>query len=89
MKREIEYSPLYLRQAKKIAKKNPQIREPYSKLLDKLSRNPFAPSLHTHALSGNLKGKHACSLTYDLRIIFKLSDDTVHLLEIGSHDEVY
>ena len=89
MKRKIEYSPAFLRQAKKIAKKYPQLKRPYTELLDKLVQDPFDPSLHTHPLTGNLKGKYACSLTYDLRVLFKVSDDTIHLLDIGSHDEVY
>ncbi|MBA3070784.1 MAG: type II toxin-antitoxin system mRNA interferase toxin, RelE/StbE family, partial [Nitrospirae bacterium] len=73
---------------KKIAKKYPQLKRPYTELLDKLVQDPFDPSLHIHPLTGNLKGKYACSLTYDLRVLFKVSDDTIHLLDIGSHDEV-
>ncbi len=45
--------------------------------------------LHTHSLTGEMKGKYACSLTYELRIVFKLYDDIIHFLDIGSHDEVY
>lgn len=89
MKRKIEYSPGYLRQAKKIAKKYPHLKKTYTNLLEKLLINPFDPALHTHPLKGNLKGKYACSLTQDLRVVFKLYDDIVHLLYIGSHDEVY
>lgn len=50
---------------------------------------PFASTLHTHALSGGLHGKYASSLTYELRVVFKLNDDIVYLLDIGPHDEVY
>ena len=89
MKREIEYAPAYLKIAQKIAKKNPNLRKTYTTVLNYLSDNPFHPMLHTHPLSGNLKGKYACSLTYDLRIVFTLTDRTVRLLNIGSHDEVY
>ncbi|MBI1810421.1 MAG: type II toxin-antitoxin system mRNA interferase toxin, RelE/StbE family [Nitrospirae bacterium] len=53
------------------------------------ANNPFDPTLHTHALTGELKGKYACSLTHELRVVFKLHDDIVHLLDIGTHDEVY
>lgn len=79
----------FLRRAKKLLKSNPQLREAYTDLYNKLSVDPFDPTLHTHPLTGNLKGKYACSLTYDLRIVFKLYDDIVHLLDIGPHDEVY
>ena len=89
MKRKIEYSPGYLRQVKKIAKKYPHLKKTYTNLLEKLSINSFDPTLHTHPLKGSLKGKYACSLTQDLRIVFTLYADIVHLLDIGSHDEVY
>lgn len=89
MRRKIEFAQSFPRKAKKLIKKNPQLENIFKEVLYKLSEDAFNPSLHTHALSGELKGKHACSLTYDLRIVFKLSDDTVHLLDFGSHDEVY
>ncbi len=79
----------FLKRAKKLLKKNPGLRKAYENLYAKLSANPFDPTLHTHPLTGQLKGKHACSLTYELRVIFKLYDDIVHLLDIGTHDEVY
>ena len=79
----------FLRRAKKLLKKNPNLKKAYEELYIKLSNDPFDPSLHTHALTGQLKGKYACSLTYELRIIFKLYDNIIHLLDIGSHDEVY
>jgi len=89
MKRKIEYSPGYLRQAKKTARKYPHLRKSYTELLDKLSNNPFDPALHTHPLKGAMEGKYACSLTYELRVVFKLYDNIVRLLGIGSHDEIY
>jgi len=89
MKLKIEYAPGYLKKARKIAGQNPHLREPYTELLNKLTSDPFDLSLHTHPLKGSLKGKYACSLSHSLRIIFKLTSDTVHLIDIGSHDEVY
>lgn len=41
------------------------------------------------ALTGDMKGRYACSLIHELRVIFRLYDDIIHLLDIGSHDEVY
>jgi addiction module RelE/StbE family toxin len=79
----------FLRRARKFLKKNPDLKKAYEELYIKLANDPFDPTLHTHALTGELKGKYACSLTYELRVVFKLYDDIVHLLDIGSHDEVY
>lgn len=89
MRRKIEFAQSFPKKAKKLIKKNPPLEKTFREILSKLSEDVFDSTLHTHALSGELKGKFACSLTYDLRIVFKLSDDTVHLLDIGSHDEVY
>jgi addiction module RelE/StbE family toxin len=88
MKR-LELEKPFRKKSKKILSKNPSLHDIYGRLLTKLANNPFDPTLHTHALTGELKGKYACSLTYELRVIFKLYDDIVHLIDIGTHDEVY
>lgn len=58
---------VFLRRAKKLLKKNPNLKKAYEELYIKLANDPFDPSLHTHALTGPLKGKYACSLTYELK----------------------
>jgi len=55
----------------------------------RLKKDPFHPTLKTHKLKGNLRGLYACSLTYDLRIVFDLTDHVISLVDIGSHDEIY
>ena len=80
---------VFLKRAHKLLKNKPQLKKAYAELYRKLSNDPFDPSMHTHALTGRLKGKYACSLTYEIRVVFRLYDDIVHLLDIGSHDEVY
>jgi len=89
MRRKIKFAESFPKKAKKLLKKNPSLEDVFREVLHRLSEDVFISSLHTHALSGDLKGKFVCTLTYDLRIIFKLSDDAVLLLDIGSHDEVY
>lgn len=88
-RKKIDFAPSFLRKAGNLLRKNPSLKEQYKILLSKVEHDPFDSSLHTHGLSGELKGKYACSFTHDLRIIFKLTSDTVHLLDIGSHNEVY
>jgi len=85
----LELEKPFRKKSKRLLKKNPSLKPAYESLLSKLSADPFTPGLHTHALTGDLKGRYACSLTYELRIVFRLYDDIVHLLDIGSHDEVY
>lgn len=60
-----------------------------------LQNDPFHNSLKTHKLKGVLDGSWACSVDYDLRIIFDFvkNPDTketeILLIDIGSHEEVY
>ena len=85
----IKPDKVFLKRANKLLKGNPNLRISYKALYDKLSVNPFDPQLETHPLSGDLKGKYSCSLTHKIRVVFTLHDDIIHLLDIGSHDEVY
>ena len=87
MRLELEKS--FRKKSKKLLLKIPSLKATYEDILQKLATDPFDPALHTHALAGALKGRYACSLTYDLRIVFRLYDDIVHLLDVGDHDEVY
>ncbi len=89
MKWKIETSKSFDKKVAKLLKKNPSLVNPFFVLIRQLTENPFSPKMKTHALTGELKGKYACALTHELRIIFKLSSDTLHLLDIGTHDEVY
>ena len=45
--------------------------------------------IYDHALSGKLSGKRAFSVAGDLRVVYKIVDDTCILLDIGSHNQVY
>jgi addiction module RelE/StbE family toxin len=79
----------FLKTSARLTKRNSSLDPQLSKVLETLENDPFAPSLKTHKLKGNLAGLYACSLTHDLRIIFELISNTVHLIDIGTHDEVY
>ena len=58
-----------------------------------LEDDAFHPALKTHKLTGVLTGAWAASAGYDLRVIFKFveheSVESIFLLTIGTHDEVY
>ncbi|MEO5358183.1 MAG: type II toxin-antitoxin system mRNA interferase toxin, RelE/StbE family [Nitrospirae bacterium YQR-1] len=86
---KLNFKKPFVRQASKITKNSQPLTAKLSKTLETLRDNPFTPSLKTHALSGNFSGRYSCSVTPDIRIVFELSEDTVHLLNIGSHYEVY
>jgi addiction module RelE/StbE family toxin len=81
----------YKRKERKFFKKCPQLIDKYGEVLEKLKNDPFDSSLKTHKLKGELNEFHSCSLTYEYRIIcvFLIQNETIVLVDIGSHDEVY
>ena len=62
-------------------------------VLDALSADAFTPSLRTHKLHGKLSGRLACRVGRELRIVFEFEqhggNETIVLLAIGTHDDVY
>ncbi len=87
--------PSFKRSLKRLTRKNPQLKDKVSEILDLLSVDPFTPSLKSHKLTGQLDGWWSCTVSYDCRIIFgfeedsEKSEDRILLIDIGSHDEVY
>lgn len=57
--------------------------------IELLQKDPRARSLRTHKLTGKLKDSWALSITYEYRLVFDILDQDIHLLAIGTHDEVY
>ena len=85
----ISATPSFLRQANKLFKKNPDTRERFENAINKMISNPHDPSLKTHKLKGDLKEFWSCSITFEIRLRFKVADDNIELIDIGTHDEVY
>jgi mRNA interferase YafQ len=86
-------SSAFVRAARKLVKRAPQLADDLAAALEQLEKDPNHPSLRTHRLKGELKGSWACSAGYDLRIVFRFvryAGKPALLLEtIGTHDEVY
>ncbi len=77
--------------AKKFFKKYPEIISRYKKTMHLIVLDPFHPSLRLHKLSGNLEGTYSVSITMQYRITleFYIEGNSIILLNIGSHEEVY
>ena len=86
-------SSAFVRNARKIIKKQPELANNIQEIIKLLCENPFAPKLKSHKLKGELQNSYACSAGYDLRIIFQFVEyeekQAIFLETIGSHDEVY
>ncbi|MBA2737061.1 MAG: plasmid stabilization protein [Pyrinomonadaceae bacterium] len=74
-------------------KRNPKFADDLKIALKLLEEDVFHPRLKTHKLKGILEGSWACSVAYDLRIVFEFiqheGDEAILLQTIGTHDEVY
>jgi addiction module RelE/StbE family toxin len=91
--RELGITPRFKRAFKKLIGKNPSFESEIIAVLRELSIDPFQAALETHKLKGALAGTWACSVGYDLRIVFEFienkPEDNISLIDIGTHDEVY
>lgn len=83
----------FVRNSTRVLKRSPDLAKALSETLWQLSDDPFHPALRTHKLKGILAGAWACSVAYDLRIVFEFiphdGAEAILLLSIGTHDEVY
>lgn len=93
MKRVLLRSSAFIRAAKRVVKRDPPIAQALQVTLELLAEDAFHPRLKTHKLKGNLADSWACSVAYDLRIVFEFVDhegaEAILLETIGTHDEVY
>lgn len=93
MRRVLLRSSAFVRAARRLAKKRPEVRPRIHAALEALAADAFQPALRTHKLKGDLAESWACSVGHDLRIVFQLvnheGQEAVLLQTIGTHDEVY
>ena len=85
---EITFSNKYYRSFDKFLKKHPQYAILIKNRLKLLKTSPNHPSLRLHKLS-NRENEYSLSIDQSIRIILHRDKDICHLLNIGSHDEVY
>lgn len=81
---EIQYSPKFIRQFKKLSK---DIKEESIRCEKLFRENPFDPKLKTHKLHGTMNDYWSFSISYNYRIGFTFVDTNLaHFHAIGSHD---
>lgn len=93
MKRQLIRSSAFIRAAKRFVKKRADLVQELQETLKLLSEDAFDSQLRTHKLHGEFKSSWACSVGYDLRIMFKFVDhdgaEAILLETVGTHEEVY
>ena len=88
---KLVYTQGYVRRAKRFFKRHPELILQYEKTLRVLEINPSHPSLRLHSLGGKLKALYSVSInmTYRISLEFIIQEDSVVLVNVGSHDEIY
>jgi len=79
----------FTKAASKFIDSNPEKTDQFKKVIRQLEKDVFEPSLKTHKLKGKMLGMYGCSISFSYRIVFMISDESVILLNIGDHEEVY
>lgn len=76
----------FYRDLGKLEKKNARLKKTIEKTMGYLQDNPNHPSLRLHKLSG--ESVYSISVTMSIRMIVSFRGDDVHLLRIGTHEDV-
>ncbi len=76
---------------KRYAKLTPKLQVKVDDAIGRFVADPFDPLLKNHALTGELLGKRAFSVSGDYRVVFEEYKDytVVLLLDVGTHNQVY
>ena len=85
----IYFSKEFIKNYRKITKKNNSLKEKIKTSLHTFKENPRHPSLRLHRLKGKMIEDWSISVQNDLRIVFTYISDGILLVDIGSHKEVY
>jgi len=91
--RRLLRSSAFVRAARRMVRRYPSIAEDLRVALALLAEDAFHPQLRSHKLKGKFSGSWACSVGYDLRIVFQFvqheGSNALLLKTVGTHDEVY
>ena len=93
MTRRLLRSGAFVRAARRVVIRHPHAAENLRAALALLAEDAFHPQLLSHKLRGEFAGSWACSVGYDLRIVFQFVQhegaEAILLETVGTHDEVY
>lgn len=85
----IYFSQEFIKNYRKITKKNTSLKEKIKINLSIFKENPRHPSLRLHRLKGKMVEDWSISIKSDLRIVFTYVSNGALLVDIGNHKEVY
>lgn len=93
MTRPLLRSSAFVRAARSVVRRRPHIAEDLRAALALLAEDAFHPQLRSHKLKGKFADSWACSVGYNLRVVFQFvqheGSEAILLETVGTHDEVY
>lgn len=84
---KIVYLPFFVKKLKKKTKNNLGLKAKISKQIKLLFQDIKHPSLKVHKLKGKRQQDYSFWVEGDLRIVFKIIDNTIIFIDIITHDE--
>jgi len=93
--RPLVWGKTFVRAYKRILRRQPELPTRMEQTLKLLIQDHYHPQLRSHKLKGELGGVWACTVSYDIRILFEFvqnqesGGEEILLLTIGTHEEVY
>ena len=84
---EIGFTASFMRESKKLAKMNAELREEIAEAIDLFKHRKNHQKLKVHKLHGNLKDFHSFSVNYQYRIIFEwITNNKAVFHDVDDHD---
>ena len=82
----VYFTKKFTKQYKLLSKRNSKIAKKLEKRIEIFVKNPRDPILKTHGLSGQLKGKYAFWINWNLRVVFQWIDkNSVRFIALETH----
>ncbi len=86
---KLVYHQRFKKRFKRSIESSTSLKRRFQKRLELFLANSKDPILRDHVLTGDLEGYRSFSITGDIRVIYYLDGDSIHLYDIGTHNQVY
>jgi addiction module RelE/StbE family toxin len=75
--------------AKHYERISPKLRSKFNARLKLFVKNPFAPELNNHALTGKYLGYRSFNITGDWRAVYEVQETGIKFYAIDTHSNLY
>lgn len=86
---QIKYHRLFLKHFRQRIAPNKNLVARFRQRLEIRTNDPQNAVLKDHQLVGKLQQYRSFSVTGDIRVVYRLEENTILLYDIGSHNQVY